>query len=112
MTCRVNRIRTLSPHVERASEDDSRQITRISPVRPPRAKILKLELSRVDQHNLLPTPDVTKCPATRKRIPTIEWMSREMKDEVDKAVQNSQECRRLSFQTSSRRIRIHVRQHM
>ena len=92
MTCRVNRTRTLFPFVKRASEDDSQQIAKISLIRPPREKRLKLELSRVDQCNPLPTPDVTECPVPR-RIPTIEWMSSEMKEEVEKAVQNGQECR-------------------
>lgn len=38
-------------------------------------------------------------------------MFREIKDEVEKAVQNEQECRLCNFQTSRRRIGIHVRQH-
>ena len=46
----------------------------------------------VDQANPLPAPDVIEPPVPQKRIPTIEWMSREMKDEVEKAVQNGQEC--------------------
>ena len=66
----------------------------------------------VDQANPLPAPDVIEPPVPQKRIPTIEWMSREMKDEVEKAVQNGQECRLCNFQTSRRRIRIRVRQHM
>ena len=65
-----------------------------------------------DLRNPVPAPDATECPDPRKRIPTIEWMSREMKKEVEKAVQNGQECRLCSFKTRKRRIRIHIRQHM
>ena len=78
-------------------------------VRPPREKRLKLELSRVDQTN--PVPEVTTSTVPRRRIPTMEWVSREAKDEVERTVRKGQECQLYDFQTSKRQIRIHVRQH-
>ena len=48
----------------------------------------------------------------RKRIATTEWVSRDMKDEVEKAVRNKQECRLCDFQTCKRHIWIHIRQHL
>ena len=72
MLCRVDRIRTVSPVVEGASEVDNQRMARISPVRPPREKRLKLELSRVDQVNLLPAPDVIEPPVPQKRISRVD----------------------------------------
>ena len=99
-TCRVNSIRTLSSLVRRTSTEDVRQTAKMSPIRPPREKRLRLEISRVDLNNPVPVLDTADCPASRKRIPTIEWVSREMKEEVEQAIQSEQECRLCSFKTS------------
>ena len=54
---------------------------------------------------------VTAPVISRRRIPTTVWVSRETKDEVERAVQDGQACHLCEFGTSKRRIRIHVRQH-
>ena len=91
--------------------DTSKRIAVISPVRPPRAKRLRVELTRLDVVSDNTEADTTKIPRKVQRIPTVEWVSRKTKDLVEKAVTNGNACKLCPYKTSKRRIRIHVRQH-
>ena len=57
------------------------------------------------------TKTVAGSVTARKKIPTIEWVWRRTKDEVERAVCDGQGCKLCDFTTSRRRIRIHIRQH-
>ena len=91
--------------------ETNKRIAVISPVRPPRAKRLRVELTRLDVVSDNTEADTAKNSRKVKRIPTVEWVSRKTKDLVEKAVTNGNACKLCPYQTSKRRIRIHVRQH-
>ena len=108
-SCQISRVNTMSSVV---GEDSDRQVAVISPVRPPVTKRLRLELTKVDTTQptsaTKPTVKRTEPATTSRRIPTVEWVSRATKEQ---SVKNGQACRLCQFETSKRRIRIHVRQH-
>ena len=110
--CQINNLNVAPCVVEdNGSRDIRKQVAVISPVRPRRAKKLRLELTRLDAASHTPEADPVKTSKEIQRIPTVEWMSRKTKDLVEKAVGNSQSCNLCTYQTSKLRISIHVRQH-
>ena len=114
--CRVNRINTVPSIVEDNQETEAgTRVAVISPVKPPANKRLRVELTRYEPDSSVAPTEVASKKARLnlqvKRIPTTEWVSRSSKEKVEQAVVDGQSCRLCEYNTSKRRIRIHIRQH-
>ena len=77
----------------------------ISPVRPPKAMKIMLELTRLDTVSFAQTAETTQVEEVQtsgkvQQIPTIEWVSRKTKEMVEKAVVDGQACDSCKFKTS------------
>ena len=88
----------------------------IPPSLPPsRNKNFKLELTRLEPARIttaIDTDPIKKVQSSvaAKRIPTIQWVSRETKKLIEKFVVKEQICGLCECRTSKRRIHIHIRQ--
>ena len=95
--------------------DNDRQVAIISPVKPPTEKRLKLELTRIESTSSKSIAENSSAEERKvgkiQRIPTVEWVTRQTKDLVERAVVNGRTCGLCQYETSKRRIRIHIRQH-
>ena len=114
--CYINRINVMTSVAGASSPEEvdsaGKRVAVISPVRPPLKKKLRVELTRVDTPQDQPHSEESSQPSRLvKRVPTQEWMTREMKEKVEAAVKGERQCRLCDYKTSKRRIRIHIRQH-
>ena len=82
---------------ESGTSDTNKQVAVISPVRPPKAMKIMLELTRLDTVSFAQTAETTQVEEVQtsgkvQQIPTIEWVSRKTKEMVEKAVVDGQAC--------------------
>ena len=110
---KVDRLNAVSSIV--GEGDNDRQVAIISPVKPPTEKRLKLELTRIESTSSKSIAENSSAEERKvgkiQRIPTVEWVTRQTKDLVERAVVNGRTCGLCQYETSKRRIRIHIRQH-